>query len=92
MPVLTVMESACFAADIGLFGMRKKVSRAKKEAVKLVKEAEREIKTVEKEIKTAEVKIETGVVGFGGFSAGGSGARQLRLLDCWLLLLLSMEF
>ncbi|KAK2657340.1 hypothetical protein Ddye_010392 [Dipteronia dyeriana] len=78
MPVLTAMESSCFATDIGLFGLRKKVRQAEKEAVKeaakLVKEAEREIKTAEKEIKTAEVEIETGVVGFGGLAQAGAVA------------------
>ncbi|TXG59542.1 hypothetical protein EZV62_014115 [Acer yangbiense] len=74
MPVLTAMESACFAEDIGLFGLRKKVRQAEKEAVKLVKEAEREIKTAEKEIETAEIEIETGVVGFGGLAQAGAVA------------------
>ncbi|KAK3223477.1 hypothetical protein Dsin_010502 [Dipteronia sinensis] len=86
MPVLTAMESACFAADIGLFGLRKKVRQAEKlavkEAAKLVKEAEREIKTAEKKIETAEIEIETGVVGFGGLAQAGvvAGAEVVGLL------------
>ncbi|XVF15673.1 hypothetical protein REPUB_Repub09cG0175000 [Reevesia pubescens] len=66
---LTVRETASNAADIGLFGLRKKLKSAEEEAVEIVKEgfetaekgletAEKGIVTVEKGLKTAEKEIE----------------------------------
>ena len=59
---LTVRQPAPNAEDIPLFVLRKKLKRAKEEAVEIVKEgfetAEKWLKTAEKEIETAEKEIE----------------------------------
>ncbi|KAH7566490.1 hypothetical protein JRO89_XS08G0171400 [Xanthoceras sorbifolium] len=73
MPVLTARESACFAQDIPLFGLRKNLRQAEKEAVEFVKEAERDIETAEKGIEAAEIGIES-EVGFGGLAQAGAVA------------------
>lgn len=67
---LTATESASYAADIGLFGLRKKLKSAEDEAVEIVKEgfesaekglesAEQGLKTVEKGLESAEKGLES---------------------------------
>ncbi|KAJ4714999.1 Synechocystis YCF37 [Melia azedarach] len=80
MPVLTVRESASLAEDIPLFGLRKNLKQAEKEAVEIVKEAEKKIERAEKEIETAEKEIETAEKeietsgSFGGLAQAGAVA------------------
>lgn len=64
------------AADIGLFGIRKKLERIEKEAEEVVKEGEelveKEIKTAEKEIESAAAAVEAEAEAAGvGFQIAG---------------------
>ncbi|KAJ3691546.1 hypothetical protein LUZ61_020710 [Rhynchospora tenuis] len=58
------------AADIGLFGIRKRLEKIEEEAVEAVKEGE---EVVEKEIKTAEKEIESAAAAVAA-EAGAAGA------------------
>lgn len=72
------------AEEIGLFGLRKKLKRAEKEAEEIVKEgfeaAEKGIETAEKGVAAAERGIETAEqeieasVSFGGLAQAGAVA------------------
>ncbi|XP_076934181.1 uncharacterized protein LOC143600350 [Bidens hawaiensis] len=68
---VTVTHTPSMAADIGLFGLRKKLKTAEEEAELIVKEgfesAEKGIEAAEKGIEAAEKEITTEVeFGFGG--------------------------
>lgn len=60
---LTAKESASYAEDIGLFGIRKKLKSAEEEAVEIVKEgfesAEKGLDAAEKGLESAERGIES---------------------------------
>ncbi|KAL3346543.1 hypothetical protein AABB24_025138 [Solanum stoloniferum] len=82
--VLKALDMPSKAADIGLFGLRKKLKKVEEEAEELVKEgfeaAEKEIEeaekglvTAEKGIEAAEEKIES-TVSFGGLAQAGAVA------------------
>ncbi|XP_050205223.1 uncharacterized protein LOC126655210 [Mercurialis annua] len=91
-PALTLRDAPAKAQDIPLFGLRKKLKNAEKEAEELVKEgfetaekgletAERGIKTAEEGIETAEKEIEEAVK-FGGLPQAGAvvGAEFIGVL------------
>ncbi|TMW93213.1 hypothetical protein EJD97_012010 [Solanum chilense] len=82
--VLKALEMPSKAADIGLFGLRKKLKKVEDEAEELVKEgfeaadkgieaAEKGLVTAEKGIEAAEEKIES-AVSFGGLAQAGAVA------------------
>ncbi|KAF5779393.1 hypothetical protein HanRHA438_Chr12g0570211 [Helianthus annuus] len=71
---VTAMETPSMAADIGLFGLRKKLKKAEEEAEVIVKEgfeaaekgveaAEKGVEAVEREVEAAEKEVS---FGFGG--------------------------
>lgn len=82
--VLKALDMPSRAADIGLFGLRKKLKKVEEEAEELVKEgfeaadkgieaAEKGLVTAEKGIEAAEEKIES-TVSFGGLAQAGAVA------------------
>ncbi|WMV17219.1 hypothetical protein MTR67_010604 [Solanum verrucosum] len=82
--VLKALDMPSKAADIGLFGLRKKLKKVEEEAEELVKEgfeaadkgiaaAEKGLVTAEKGIEAAEEKIES-TVSFGGLAQAGAVA------------------
>jgi hypothetical protein len=70
-PFLAATASPSRAANIGLFGIRKKLEKIEEEAAEVVKEGE---ELVEKEIKTAEKGIESAAAAVGAEAeAAGAG-------------------
>ncbi|KAL1212183.1 hypothetical protein V5N11_003954 [Cardamine amara subsp. amara] len=80
--VVTGLQPATMAADIPLFGIRKKLKKAEEEVVEIVKEgfetaekgvdaAERGIEAAEKGVETAEKEIVT-AVSFNGLTQAGA--------------------
>ncbi|KAL3525749.1 hypothetical protein ACH5RR_014121 [Cinchona calisaya] len=89
---LKAAELPCKAADIGLFGLRKKLKQAEEEAEEIVREgfeaadkgievAGKGIEAAEKGLETAEKGIE-GAVSFGGIAQAGvvAGAEFIGIL------------
>ncbi|GKD34293.1 hypothetical protein Tco_1249802 [Tanacetum coccineum] len=83
---LTAMQGPSYAADIGLFGLRKKIEKVEEEAVEIVKEgfesAEKGVEAIERGEKEIESEVSFELGSGGGLVQAGvvAGAELVAVL------------